>query len=71
MSGEPDAAFIMLWVAFALVMLLAIAAVLVWAIRSRQFADQDRAARLPLDSGIPVAQATEGGAKKKEGHVSP
>jgi len=54
MSGEPDAAFIMLWVAFAVVMLLAIVAVLVWAIRSRQFADQDRAARLPLESGIPA-----------------
>ena len=53
MSGESGAAFIMLWVAFAVVMLLAIVAVLVWAIRSRQFADQDHAARLPLESGIP------------------
>jgi cbb3-type cytochrome oxidase maturation protein len=54
MTGESEGAFIAVWIAFAVVMLLAIVAVLVWAIRSRQFADQDHAARLPLESGIPV-----------------
>jgi cbb3-type cytochrome oxidase maturation protein len=54
MSGESEGVFIAVWIAFAVVMLLAIVAVLVWAVRSRQFADQDHAANLPLESGIPA-----------------
>ncbi len=42
-----------LWVAFTAVALAGIAAVIFWAVRSGQFADQDRARYLALDSGIP------------------
>jgi nitrogen fixation-related uncharacterized protein len=42
-----------LWVAFAAVALAGIVAVIVWAVRSGQFANQDRARYLPLESGIP------------------
>jgi cbb3-type cytochrome oxidase maturation protein len=51
---DPNVALIIVWVTFAVLMLAAIVAVLVWAVRSRQFADQDRARYLPLESGIPA-----------------
>jgi len=45
--------FIAVWITFTALALVAIAAVLVWAVRSRQFRDQDRARYLALRSGIP------------------
>ncbi|MCE5277885.1 MAG: cbb3-type cytochrome oxidase assembly protein CcoS [Planctomycetaceae bacterium] len=42
-----------IWIVMAALALIAIAAALVWAIRHKQFSRQDRAARLPLRSGIP------------------
>ncbi len=45
-----------LWVAFSLVALAGIIAVIVWAVRSGQFANQDHARYLPLESGIPAEE---------------
>ncbi len=53
--------FILLWVTIAVLMLAGIAAVLVWAVRNRQFSDQDRARHLPLLSGIPEERSEVGG----------
>ena len=47
-------ALLLIWVAFAVMALVGIAAVLVWAVRSRQFSDQDRARFLPLYAGKPL-----------------
>jgi len=53
MAPAPDTALLLAWVAFAGVAIVGIVAVLVWAVRTGQFADQDRARYLPLESGIP------------------
>jgi len=47
-------AFLIMWITFTAIALVGVVAVLVWAVRSRQFSDQDHARRLPLDSGIPT-----------------
>ena len=65
--NDPAVRLIVVWVAMAAIMLAGIVALLVWAVRSRQFKDQDRAARLPLESGIPREDAADG-AKKEAGH---
>jgi nitrogen fixation-related uncharacterized protein len=54
------------WITFTVVALIGMTAVLVWAVRAGQFGDQDRARRLPLDSGIPRDAAEEA-----QAHVSP
>ncbi len=41
------------WLVFTILALAGATAVLVWGIRTRQFRDQDRMRRLPLESGIP------------------
>jgi nitrogen fixation-related uncharacterized protein len=60
---------LLVWVTFSALVLAGAVAVLVWAVRSGQFAEQDRARSLPLESGIPElradaappAQAAKGG----------
>jgi nitrogen fixation-related uncharacterized protein len=47
-------AFLLIWAVFTGIALLGIVAVLIWAVRSRQFCDQDSARYLPLKSGIPA-----------------
>lgn len=47
-------AFLAMWLGFLAVMIGAITMVLIWAVRSRQFSNQDRARYLPLKSGIPA-----------------
>jgi len=64
MIADAGTALLIVWVTFAVIALAAIVAVLVWAVRSRQFSDQDRARRLPLDSGIP--DADESGRKNRD-----
>jgi cbb3-type cytochrome oxidase maturation protein len=49
----PEGTLLAVWIAFAVAGVAGLIAVLVWAVRARQFADQDRAARLPLDSRTP------------------
>ncbi|WP_243369934.1 hypothetical protein [Geotalea sp. SG265] len=53
MCGLGFTAFLAMWLGFLCVMIAAITMALVWAVRSRQFSDQDRARYLPLRSGIP------------------
>jgi nitrogen fixation-related uncharacterized protein len=52
-AASADNALIMMWVAFTVVALAGVIAVFVWAVRSRQFTNQDQARYLPLHSGIP------------------
>ena len=47
------ATFLCMWIGFLLLMIGSIAGIFVWAIRTRQFSDQDRARYLALQSGIP------------------
>ncbi len=42
-----------IWILFTAIGLTAMIAALVWAVRSRQFSDQERARSLALESGIP------------------
>lgn len=49
-------AVLYLWLGFLLLMAAAVACCFVWAIRSRQFANQDRARYLALESRIPDAE---------------
>ena len=41
------------WIFYFIIMLIIIAGFVIWAIRSRQFKDQDRARYLPLDDQTP------------------
>ena len=52
MMGAP---LLAVWVTFTTFSLLGIFVLLLWAVRARQFGDQDRARHLPLLSGIPVS----------------
>ena len=53
MGGIGLDLFLAMWLGFLAVMIGAITAALVWAIRSRQFTKQDRARYLALESGVP------------------
>ena len=56
MAGILDSqTFILIWIGFLLLMSCGIGAFFLWGIRTGQFADQDRARYLPLQSGIPPA----------------
>jgi nitrogen fixation-related uncharacterized protein len=48
-----------IWIGFLALMIVSITAILVWAVRSRQFADQERARYLALDGGSPAAGTAE------------
>ncbi len=45
--------FLVLWFLFAGFMFAAIAAVLIWAVKTGQFRNSEHASRLPLESGLP------------------
>ncbi len=51
--GAGAAYLLAVWIVFAVLSVLGIAAALLWAVRSGQFSRQDDARRLPLESGIP------------------
>ncbi len=51
-AGGPDWLLTM-WIAFMAVVAAGVIAVFVWAVRARQFRDQERARFLALHSGIP------------------
>ena len=53
MSCLTPGTFLLIWIGFLLLMIIALGAVFAWAIRTRQFSNQDRARYLPLESGIP------------------
>ena len=48
-----------LWIVFTVMALGAIAAVIVWAVRSGQFRDQDHARRLPLEAELKTGPEAE------------
>lgn len=61
MSGiMGTTAFVVIWVGFMALMIICMGLLLLWAVRSRQFQDQDRARYLPLMSGIPDADEKPG-----------
>ena len=65
-------ALLILWLAFTLAATLGVVAVLVWAVRARQFTRQDHARHLALLSGIPEGLTTKNTkvTKKMEDPVS-
>lgn len=44
---------VFIWIGFALLSAAGIALIILWGVRTRQFSDQERARRLPLESRIP------------------
>ena len=52
-SPMDGAAFLFLWIGFLTLMIICIVAIFIWAIRTRQFSDQERARYLALQSKIP------------------
>lgn len=52
-SLTSSGTFLFMWIGFMGLMITGITLILVWAARSRQFSNQDRARYLPLRSGIP------------------
>jgi cbb3-type cytochrome oxidase maturation protein len=65
--NDPNVALITVWITFAVIMLGAMTAALVWAVRSRQFADPDHARYLALESGIPEGSALGCHPERSEG----
>lgn len=66
MNGITDSsAFLVIWIGFTGLMIVVVGLIFLWGIRTRQFADQDRARYLPLDSGVPEEQ--RGGEKQGAG----
>lgn len=62
MSAPTDGAtFFFMWIGFLFLMIIGIVLVFIWAIRSGQFRNQDRARYLPLPNG----RATAHRARKK------
>jgi hypothetical protein len=48
-----DSGLFIIWITFTVAALIGLCAILVWAVRSRQFSNQDDARYLPLRSGVP------------------
>ena len=76
MTTTPDTALLVMWLTFTAAAVLGVSGVLVWAVRSRQFSNQERARHLPLMSGIPAEAptATQGASRpclKGSGDSSP
>ncbi|UPU36028.1 cbb3-type cytochrome oxidase assembly protein CcoS [Geomonas paludis] len=60
-------AFLFIWMCFPLLMCGTLIVFFLWGVRSGQFADQERARYLALDSGIPEDQEGNGaGNRSKE-----
>jgi hypothetical protein len=73
LAMSVNAGLLVIWIAFAAIALAGVSAVLVWAVRARQFSAQDAARYLPLKSGIPDGPggpATPAKGGKGGGHVS-
>ena len=54
--ASMNSALLILWATFSTLAVIGVTGILVWAVRSRQFANQDRARFLPLQSP-PLEQA--------------
>lgn len=57
-SPLESTAFLFIWMSFPLLMCGTMILFFLWGVRSGQFADQERARYLPLDSGIPSLPAS-------------
>ena len=57
MDMPPHDALLLMWITFTGVAALGVSITLIWAVRSRQFSNQDRSRYLPLTSGIPKEEA--------------
>ncbi|MBJ6748751.1 cbb3-type cytochrome oxidase assembly protein CcoS [Geomonas anaerohicana] len=62
-SALDTPAFLIIWICFPLLMCGMLIVFFLWGVRAGQFADQERARYLALDSGIPEDQAPATGAK--------
>jgi hypothetical protein len=60
------ASLVVIWFTFLVVALVGVAAAIVWAVRSGQFTNQDRARYLPLQSGIPKSHAGASNGEKTD-----
>jgi cbb3-type cytochrome oxidase maturation protein len=60
-AAPAHGALLIAWIIFLVLALIGGIAVLVWAVRSRQFSNQDRARYLPLQSEIPEDENQETG----------
>ena len=66
---SDNEALLIMWLTFTGVASLGVMGILLWAVRSRQFGDQQRARHLALMSGIPNATTKES-ANPGDSHVS-
>jgi hypothetical protein len=64
----PDSGLFVIWITFTVAALIGLCAILVWAVRSRQFSNQDDARYLPLKSGIP--EDAQAGSLRGDGAVA-
>jgi cbb3-type cytochrome oxidase maturation protein len=69
-SPMQSTTFLFMWIGFLVLMIGCIAAFFLWAIRNGQFARQDRARYLPLQSGIPAADVPDEADRKDRGGKS-
>jgi cbb3-type cytochrome oxidase maturation protein len=58
-SPMEGATFLFMWLGFLLLMIGCVAVFFLWAVRGGQFSHQDRSRYLPLQSGIPDAEARQ------------
>lgn len=60
--------FLAIWVDVAAMSLLGMAAALIWAVRAKQFRNQDYARYLPLKAAIPEKRASDAQDAEGQGH---
>lgn len=66
-----DMTLAIIWIAFSVSSVLAAVPVLVWAVKSGQFADKDHARWLPLLSDGPKAGPPQDAVREGDGNVLP
>ncbi len=57
--------FLFIWIGFLALMTGVLTGAILWGVRSGQFANQERARHLPLNSGIPHGRERKAGVKRK------
>jgi len=63
-SSREAEMIVYLWIGFLLLMLAGLGLVFLWAVRARQFSDQQRVRFLPLESGMPEETEPSGAGEK-------
>ena len=59
-SPMEGTTFLFVWLGFLMLMVVCVGSFFLWAVRSGQFSNQDRARYLPLESGIPACDPIAG-----------